>query len=190
MRQTGDMRLPRPSLRRGDVPIDFGKGLATPKQARRALAKALKANTRHSARAGEPSTPVCLVGRARQGADYTKQRHYWVRRARGWSAQGWPQRLPRERYAMFVCPLSPAAAAQVLEHPKPIAVPAFIQFDLRLPPESALALVASVWLAKEAVADFDAVALAPPVLERYLGGRCASRETVDYDLEWQLPAVL
>lgn len=177
------MWLPRLSLR-GDVPIDFGKGLATPKQARRALAKAFKANARHAARAGEEPTPVCLVGQARQGADYAAQRRYWARKARGWSAQGWPERLPQDRYAMFVCPLSPTAATQAREHPKPIAVPAFIQFDLTLPPESALALVASVWLAKEAVADFDAVALAPPILERYVGGQFASRATLDYGLDW------
>lgn len=183
------MRLTLPSLR-SDVPLDHGKGLATPKQARRALVKALKVTARHAARTGEEPTPICLVAQARGGADYRTQRRHWVRKARGWTAEGWPERLAQDRYAIFLVPLAPERAADARAHPKPLAVPAFIQFDLNLPPESALALAASVWLSMEAVTDFDAVALAPPILERYLGGQLASRATVDYGLDWQLAAVL
>lgn len=113
-------------------------------------------------------------------------------RLAGGRADGWPERLAQDRYAIFLVPLAPERAADARAHPKPLAVPAFIQFDLNLPPESALALAlaVSVWLTKEAVTDFDAVALALPILERYLGGRLESRATVDYGLDWQLAAVL
>jgi hypothetical protein len=56
------------------------------------------------------------------------------------------------------------------------------------PPEPALAIVISVWLSKVAVRDFDAVVLAPPILERYLNDRLVSREVVDFGLDWPLPA--
>ncbi len=68
-------------------------------------------------------------------------------------------------------------------------MPAFIQFDINLRP-SVRSLAASVWLTREAVTDFDAVALAPPILERYVGGQFASRATLDYGLDWQLAGVL
>jgi len=40
-----------------------------------------------------------------------------------------------------------------------------------------------------ALDDFEALRLAPPVLEsRATGGRLLSRAVVDFDLEWSLPA--
>ncbi len=34
----------------------------------------------------------------------------------------------------------------------------------------------------------DAVALAPPILERYAAGRLLNREIIDHGLDWPLPA--
>ncbi len=180
--------LPRPRILRRDLPLDYGKGLSTPEQARRALRKAPKANACHAARAEDSPTELCLVGQTRSGADYSAQRGHWLRRARGWSAERWPERLSGERYALFVVPLTAQAARRRRDHPCPTLEPIFVDFDLRLEPASALALGVSVWLQQVAVCQLDAVALAPPILERYAAGRLLSREVVDHGLDWALPA--
>jgi hypothetical protein len=61
-----------------------------------------------------------------------------------------------------------------------------VDFDGRMDPQAALAVAISVWLQQVANRELDAVALTPPVLERYLGGRLLSRESVDLGLDWPL----
>ncbi len=180
--------LPRPRILRRDLPLDYGKGLATPEQARRSLRKALKANARHTARAEDRPTELCLVGQTRSGADYSAQRRHWLRKASGWSAERWPERLSGEEYALFVAPVDPHAARRRRYHPRPAAEPILVQFDLRLAPELALAIGVGVWLHQVAVGQLDAVDLAPPILERYAAGRLLSREVIDHGLDWALPA--
>lgn len=63
-------------------------------------------------------------------------------------------------------------------------------FDLeRLPPDAALAITARLWLEQIAVRDFDAVALAPPVLEVFVGGELAERRMVTFGAEYDLSPV-
>ncbi|MDQ3647204.1 MAG: hypothetical protein M3433_01200 [Actinomycetota bacterium] len=183
------MPLPRLRFSRRAVQLDFGKGAATPDQARRALKRALNNITRHAARAGDKPTELCLIGQTRSGADYQKMRSHWMLKARGWSAKRWPARLPGDRYALFVAPVPPETAPRRRDHPRPGAEPVFVDFALDWPPESALAMGISVWLQQVAVHQLDAVALAPPILERYSGGRLLKREIHDYGLEWPLAAV-
>jgi hypothetical protein len=54
---------------------------------------------------------------------------------------------------------------------------------------TALAVVCATWLEDVGMTDFQALRLAPPVLETWAtGGRLVSRAVVDFDLEWSLPA--
>jgi hypothetical protein len=170
------------------VRTDYGSGRATPKDARRALKKALDQAEKRARRTDGVPTPFCLVGQVRSGRDYAAQRRHWLRKARGWSAEGWAEHLPDGHYSVFVAPVSPDAAVRAREHPRPSAVPVQIEFNLVLPPESALAIATSVWLSQVAVRDFDAVALTPPVLEHYATGRLVTREVLDCGLGWPLPS--
>jgi len=54
---------------------------------------------------------------------------------------------------------------------------------------TALAVVCATWLDDVGTSDFEALRLAPPVLETWAtGGRLLSRAVVDFGLEWSLPA--
>ena len=54
---------------------------------------------------------------------------------------------------------------------------------------TALAVVCATWLEDVGMSDFQALRLAPPVLETWAtGGRLLSRAVVDFGLEWSLPA--
>ena len=54
---------------------------------------------------------------------------------------------------------------------------------------TALAVVCATWLEDVRMTDFQALRLAPPVLETWAsGGRLLSRSAVDFGLEWSLPA--
>jgi hypothetical protein len=54
---------------------------------------------------------------------------------------------------------------------------------------TALAVVCATWLDDVGMTDFQALRLAPPVLEAWApGGRLISRAVVDFELEWSLPA--
>lgn len=185
------MALSRPRFLRRDLVLDYGKGVATPEEARRALKRALKANARHAARAGDEPVGLCLVGQARSGEDYRAIRRHYLRKARGWSAARWPESLPSERYALFVAPVTPEAASRRRDNPRPVVEPIFLDFERDLlPPDAALAIAVAVWLQRVAVHQADAAALAPPVLEQYAGGRLLKREVHDYGLEWSLPPVV
>jgi hypothetical protein len=54
---------------------------------------------------------------------------------------------------------------------------------------TALAVVCATWLEDLGMSDFEALRLAPPVLETWAsGGRLLSRAAVDSGPEWSLPA--
>ncbi len=54
---------------------------------------------------------------------------------------------------------------------------------------TALAVVCATWLEDVGMTDFQALRLAPPVLETWATrGRLLSRAIVDFGLEWSLPA--
>jgi hypothetical protein len=54
---------------------------------------------------------------------------------------------------------------------------------------TALAVVCATWLEDVGMSDFEALRLAPPVLEAWAsGGRLLSRAAVDSGPEWSLPA--
>jgi len=54
---------------------------------------------------------------------------------------------------------------------------------------TALAVVCATWLEDVGMSDFEALRLAPPVLETWAsGGRLLSRAAVDSGPEWSLPA--
>jgi hypothetical protein len=54
---------------------------------------------------------------------------------------------------------------------------------------TALAVVCATWLEDVGMSDFQALRLAPPVLEIWAtGGRLIARAVVDFDLAWSLPA--
>jgi len=54
---------------------------------------------------------------------------------------------------------------------------------------TALAVVCAIWLEDVGMTDFQALRLAPPVLETWAtGGRLLSRAVEDFDLDWSLPA--
>jgi len=184
------MRLMRPALLSRPIPLEYGRGLATPDQARRALGRTLKRSRRHAARAaraGHEVSELAVIGQTRSGADYSAQRRYWQRRARGWGVSGWPERLPSGRYALFLAPVAVEAAAVARAHPKPELMPSFINFEQVLPAETALAIIVSFWLTKVAPDHLHAVALTPPILERYTHGRLQRRDLVDFGLDWPLP---
>jgi len=52
---------------------------------------------------------------------------------------------------------------------------------------TALAVVCATWLEDVGMSDFEALRLAPPVLETWAsGGRLLSRSAMDFGLEWSL----
>jgi hypothetical protein len=54
---------------------------------------------------------------------------------------------------------------------------------------TALAVVCATWLEDVGMSDFQALRLAPPVLEAWAtGGRLISRAVADFGLDWSLPA--
>lgn len=183
------MGLPRLRFLRRDLALDYGPGVATPKDARRALQRALRDNARRAQR-GDERPDLCLIGQAHSGEDYPSLRSHWMRRARGWSVERWPARLPQDRYALFVAPVSPDVASRPRHHPRPEAEPVFVDFDLALDPTDALAIGVAVWLEQVAAPQLGAVALAPPVLDRHSGGRLSSRQVCDFGLEWNIASPL
>ena len=116
-------------------------------------------------------------------------RNHYLRKARGWTAQAWPERLGVQQYALLLAPVAPAQAARRRDHPRPVVEPVILDFAERLEAEAALAVASSVWLQQVATRELNAVALAPPILERYASGRLVRRQTVDLGLDWPLAEV-
>ena len=72
-----------------------------------------------------------------------------------------------------------------------LSAPGLTLFDPEKRPSdatTALAVVCATWLDDVGMSDFEALRLAPPVLETWAsGGRLLSRSAVDFGLEWSLP---
>jgi hypothetical protein len=181
-------------------PLDFGKNAATSQQAQRALTKALKRQKERLAQSEAEAVDVQLLGQVTSAVEWPKLLAYWERRNPSGVA-AWPRRLDPGTHALNLWPLAAGRVGRAAglggdvrkRQPKTmLCVPGLTLFD----PEksasdatTALAIVCATWLEDVGMTDFQALRLAPPVLEAWApGGRLISRAVVDFDLEWSLPA--
>ncbi len=187
-------------LLRPKRPLDFGKNAATPKDARRALAQALQRQTERLALAESEAVDVQLLGQVTPAQEWPKLLAYWERRNPSGVAS-WPRRLDPGAYALNLWPLPAGRVGRAAglgadvrkRQPKTmLCAPGLTVFDPEKRPSdatTALAVVCATWLEDVGMTDFEALRLAPPVLEAWAtGGRLVSRVVVDFDLEWSLPA--
>jgi hypothetical protein len=180
--------------------LGLGKNTVTPEAARRALMKALKRQDERAGCSDVHAVDVQLVGQVTSAAEWPKLLAYWERRNPGGVA-GWPRQLDAGTHALNLWPLpagrvghAAALGADVRKRqPKRmLSTPGLTVFD----PErrssdatTALAVVCATWLEDVGMSDFEALRLAPPVLEAWApGGRLISREVVDFGVDWSLPA--
>ena len=179
--------------------LDIGSNVATPKDARRALAKALERQNERLDRFETQATDVQLLGQVTSAVEWPKLLAYWERRNPSGTAS-WPRRLDGGACALNLWPLRAGRVGRAAgmggdvrkRQPKTmLGTPGLTVFD----PEGAaaidraLAVVCATWLEDVGISDFQALRLAPPVLEAWAsGGRLMSRAVVDFDLEWSLPA--
>ncbi len=184
----------------GKRALDHGANVATPKEARRALAKALKRQNERLERFETHATDVQLLGQVTSAAEWPKLLAYWERRNPS-GVGAWPRRLDAGAYALNLWPLPAGRVGRAAgmggdvrkrQPKKLLCTPGLIRFE----PErggsdatTAMAVVCATWLEDVGMTDFQALRLAPPVLETWAsGGRLLSRAVVDFDLEWSLPA--
>ena len=112
----------------------------------------------------------------------------------------WPRRLDSSAHALNLWPLPAGRVGRAAglvgdvrkRQPKTmLSAPGLTVFDPEKRPSdatTALAVVCATWLEDVGTSDFEALRLAPPVLETWAtGGRLLSRAVVDFDLEWSLP---
>src|SRR5271167_710350 len=124
---------------------------------------------------------------------------YWERRNPSGVAS-WPRRLDRSAHALNLWPLRAGRVGRAAglgadvrkRQPKTmLSAPGLTVFDPEKRPSdatTALAIVCATWLEDVGMTAFEALRLAPPVLETWAtGGRLLSRAVVDFDLEWSLP---
>ena len=187
-------------LVRAKRPLGFGKNSATPEAARRALIHALKRQDERAARSDVGAIDVQLLAQVTSASEWPKLLAYWERRNPGGVA-AWPRHLDPSAHALNLWALpaggvGPAAGVgadiRKRQPKRMLSTPGLTVFD----PEkrssdatTALAVVCATWLEDVGTSDFEALRLAPPVLEAWApGGRLISREVVDFGLEWPLPA--
>jgi hypothetical protein len=181
-------------------PLDFGKNAATPQDARRALTQAIKRQKERLALAEPEAVDVQLLGQVTSAEEWPKLLAYWERRNPSGVA-AWPRRLERGSYALNLWPLAAGRVGRAAglggdvrkRQPKTmLSAPGLTVFDPEKRPSdatTALAVVCATWLEDVGMTDFQALRLAPPVLETWAtGGRLLSRAVVDFGLEWSLPA--
>lgn len=181
-------------------PLDFGKNAATPQDARRALTQAVKRQEERLALAESEAVDVQLLGQVTSAEEWPKLLAYWERRNPSGVA-AWPRRLERGAYALNLWPLAAGRVGRAAglggdvrkRQPKTmLSAPGLTVFDPEKRPSdatTALAVVCATWLEDVGMSHFQALRLAPPVLEAWApGGRLLSRAVVDFDLEWSLPA--
>jgi hypothetical protein len=181
-------------------PFEFGKNAATSQQAQRALTKALKRQKDRLAHCGSEAVDVQLLGQVTSAEEWPKLLAYWQRRNPAGVA-AWPRRLDPGARALNLWPLPAGRVGRAAglgadvrkrQPKKLLCAPGLTVFD----PEkgasdatTALAVVCATWLEDVAMTDFQALRLAPPVLEAWApAGRLISRAVVDFELEWSLPA--
>jgi hypothetical protein len=187
-------------LLRPKRPLDFGKNAATPKDARRALTQALKRQNERLGQAETHATDVQLLGQVTSAEEWPKLLAYWERRNPSGVAS-WPRHLDRSAHALNLWPLRAGRVGRAAglgadvrkRQPKTmLSAPGLTVFDPEKRPSdatTALAVVCAIWLEDVGMSDFEALRLAPPVLEAWAaGGRLLSRAVVDFGVEWSLPA--
>jgi len=180
--------------------LDVGKNAATPKDARRALTQALKRQNDRLGQAETHAIDVQLLGQVTSAAEWPKLLAYWERRNPSGVAT-WPRRLDPGAHALNLWPLPAGRVGRAAglgadvrkRQPKTmLCTPGLTVFDPEKRPSdatTALAVVCATWLEDVGMTDFQALRLAPPMLETWAtGGRLLSRAVVDFGLEWSLPA--
>jgi hypothetical protein len=183
-------------LLRPKRPLDFGKNAATPKDARRALTQALKRQNERLGQSETHAVDVQLLGQVTSAEEWPKLLAYWERRNPSGVAS-WPRRLDPSAHALNLWPLPAGRVGRAAglggdvrkRQPKTmLSAPGLTVFDPEKRPSdatTALAVVCTTWLEDVGMSDFQALRVAPPVLETWAsGGRLLSRAVV----EWSLPA--
>jgi hypothetical protein len=187
-------------LLRPKRPLDIGKNAATPQDARRALTQALQRQNERLGQSETHAVDVQLLGQITSAVEWPKLLAYWERRNPSGVAS-WPRRLDPSAHALNLWPLPAGRVGRAAglggdvrkRQPKTmLSAPGLTVFDPEKRPSdatTALAVVCATWLEDVGMTDFQALRLAPPVLETWAtGGRLLSRAVVDFDLEWSLPA--
>jgi hypothetical protein len=91
-------------LLRPKGPLDFGKNVATPQDAQRALMQALKRQNERLAESEAEAVDVQLLAQATPAVEWPKLLAYWERHKPSGVAS-WPRRLERGAYALNLWPL-------------------------------------------------------------------------------------
>jgi hypothetical protein len=188
------------SLNRQRRTFGIGKHSATPKQARRALKQALERQRVRAADAQVEPVDVQLLGQVTSAAEWPKLLAYWERRYPA-DVTAWPRELEPGSHALNLWPLPAGRVGQAAglggdvrerQPKKMLSTPGMMVFDPEKPgsdPTTGLALTCASWLEDVGVNEFEALRLAPPVMEAWAtGGRLISRVIVDFGLDWSLPA--
>lgn len=190
----------RDRLRRSPT-LEIGKNIAAPEDARRALARALERQDERLRRASLDAVDIQLLGQVTGAAEWSKLLAYWERRNPS-GVGGWPRKVAPEAYALNLWPLPagrvgrPVGLGEDVRKRQPkklLCTPGLTLFDHTTAggdATTALAVVCATWLEDVGMSDFQALRLAPPILEAWAAkGRLVSREVLDFGLEWSLPAV-
>lgn len=189
---------PRGLLRRPKLQPGAGAKRATPKQARRALARTLALHEKRLATNSEGATEVQLLGQLSSASDWSALRAHWERRV-GAHTASWPRTLPIETRALNLWPIKPGRVGppagmkgdvRKRQPTQLLSTPALAQFTpMRTSATLVLCGLCAAWLEDVGMEQFAALRIAPPILEDWApGGRLLSREVVDFGLSWSLPA--
>jgi hypothetical protein len=189
----------RDRLRRSPA-LGMGKNIASPENARSALARALERQDERLREASVDAVDVQLLGQVTPATEWPKLLAYWERRNPS-GVGGWPRKLAPHAYALNLWPLPagrvgrPVGLGEDVRKRQPkklLCTPGLTRFDPTTAggdARTALAVVCATWLDDVGTSDFQALRLAPPILEAWAaGGRLLSRNVVDFGLEWSLPA--
>jgi hypothetical protein len=162
--------------------------------------QALKRQDERAARSDVQAVDAQLLGQVTSASEWPKLLAYWERRNPG-GVTAWPRHLDPSAHALNLWPLPAGrvghaaglgADVRKRQPKRMLSTPGLTVFD----PEkrssdatTALAVVCATWLEDVGISDFEALRLAPPVLEVWApGGRLVSRSVVDFGLDWPLPA--
>jgi len=179
--------------------LALGSNAATPQQSLRALTRALERQEKRLPQADVKAVDVQLLGQVTSALEWPKLLAFWERRNPAGVA-GWPRRLGPSEYALNLWPLPPGRVGgapglgsdvRKRQPKKLLCTPGLTTFDPengRSDATTALAVVCAIWLEDVGMTDFQALRLAPPILEAWAtGGRLISREAIDFGLKWSLP---
>jgi hypothetical protein len=189
------MSLQRPST--PEAASCLWEDAATPREAQRALARALE--RQRLGQAETEAVEVQLLGQVTSAVEWPKLLSHWQRRNPSGVA-AWPRHLDVGSYALNLWPLPVgrgiARASGIgddvrkRQPAKLLCTPGLTVFEAHSSDaRTALAIACATWLEDVGASDFHALRLAPPLLEIWgTAGRLISREIVDFDSDWSLPA--